>query len=237
MRYKLILWDFDGTIASTSEDVWRSINYAACACGSKLPEGFISNSSNLSKSTLEIFKCLIPYPGFEFYKKFDSDISNHYRNLNNFHSTHMYAGIARLILKLKKCGVINAIVTNKPLDALEKILNIKKWIELFDSWISPDSLYSESKVYMSKKEMISLMINKYNISPFDCVYIGDSYSDVESSRENCVDCIAVSYGDGEISALKLARPKYLANCVNDISSVLFSSDIANEERNSLLEVQ
>ncbi len=226
MRYKLILWDFDGTIASTSEDVWRSINYAACACGSKLPEGFISNSSNLSKSTLEIFKCLIPYPGF--YKKFDSDISNHYRNLNNFHSTHMYAGIARLILKLKKCGVINAIVTNKPLDALEKILNIKKWIELFDSWISPDSLYSESKVYMSKKEMISLMISKYNISPFDCVYIGDSYSDVESSRENCVDCIAVSYGDGEISALKLARPKYLANCVNDI---------ANEERNSLLEVR
>ncbi|MDK7859436.1 HAD family hydrolase, partial [Klebsiella pneumoniae] len=84
--------------------------------------------------------------------------------------------------------VINAIVTNKPLDALEKILNIKKWIELFDSWISPDSLYSESKVYMSKEEMISLMISKYNISPFDCVYIGDSYSDVESSRENCVDC-------------------------------------------------
>ena len=49
--------------------------------------------------------------------------------------------------------------------------------------------------------------------------------------------VLLSYGDGEISALKLARPKYLANCVNDISSVLFSSDIANEERNSLLEVR
>lgn len=33
MKYKVILWDFDGTLANTGADVWDSLEYAGWEAG------------------------------------------------------------------------------------------------------------------------------------------------------------------------------------------------------------
>ena len=47
MKYKVILWDFDGTLANTGADVWDSLEYAAGKLGGSMDEKFKSCDSNL----------------------------------------------------------------------------------------------------------------------------------------------------------------------------------------------
>ena len=46
MKYKVILWDFDGTLANTGADVWDSLEYAAGKLGGSLEEARVCGVRN-----------------------------------------------------------------------------------------------------------------------------------------------------------------------------------------------
>ena len=125
MKYKMILWDFDGTLAYTGKDVWNSLEYAAEKCGGRLPEEFVSEDSNLGKSVKEIFQRIVPVPEEEKYAMFEELVRVHYRTLSEYQDTYLYPGIYELLLDMKEAGIINYIITMKPEEALERILEKK----------------------------------------------------------------------------------------------------------------
>ena len=63
MKYRIRLWDFDGTLADTGRDVWNSIQYAAKKCGGEIDRDYMKKDSNLGKPLAEIFEKVMPYPG------------------------------------------------------------------------------------------------------------------------------------------------------------------------------
>lgn len=224
MNKKILLWDFDGTLAYTGADVWVSLQYAAEKLGGKIPESFMKKDSNLGKSVKEIFHVIEPYPGDECYEKYDELVTVHYRKMNEYQNTSLYEGIRLLLLRMKMQGFVNYIVTMKPQEALERILKKKEWEVLFDKWYSPDSFQGREK---TKKEMIEYVLycdrgqqkqdgdidNNY-------IYIGDTWSDVRAAHENQIPCIAVTYGDGETNRLLLERPEYVAENVTQLGNIL-----------------
>ena len=40
MKYDIVLWDFDGTLANTGQDVWGSLEYAARVLGGEIRKQF-----------------------------------------------------------------------------------------------------------------------------------------------------------------------------------------------------
>ena len=77
MKYKVILWDFDGTLANTGADVWDSLEYAAGKLGGSMDEKFKSCDSNLGKPMREIFRQVHPFPGEEKLATFDEWVTIH----------------------------------------------------------------------------------------------------------------------------------------------------------------
>ena len=205
MKYKIVVWDFDGTLADTAMDVWASLDYAAQQCGGKLPTSFKSRS-NLSLPINKIYSMVFPYPG--------GDMSKH------FEQTVLYPGIKNLLSSLQKNGVANYIVTMKPEQALKSILMNKGWHSYFEGSLSPDSYYESLQREMTKAEMIANVIVQTDFDKQDYVYIGDTWSDVEASRENQIDCIGVTYGDGDEEMLLSSKPKYCARSVEEIACIL-----------------
>ena len=55
MKYQMVLWDFDGTLAYTGRDVWITLEHAAAKCGGRLPKEFTGRDSNLGKTVKEVF--------------------------------------------------------------------------------------------------------------------------------------------------------------------------------------
>lgn len=216
-KYKVIFWDFDGTVADTGRDVWNSIQYAAQKCGGKIPEEFRKDNSNLGKPIKDIYQEICPYSGDEKLKEFDEWITKHYRQLSEYEDTHMYAGIREILESMRNRNIKNYIITMKPQKALERILKIKHWENLFDGWLSPDSLLGNEK---SKSELIQYLINVMTYEKSKFIYIGDTWSDVVAAHNNGIACMGVSYGDGDAEKLRRYNPEYFVNTVEEIKKNL-----------------
>lgn len=231
MTLRLVLWDFDGTLADTGADVWASLAYAAGRCGGKLPEGFVCDDANLGMPMAEIFRRVEPFPGPGAFDRFDEDVRVHYRMINDYPRTRLYPGVLGLLGRVRRERIRSAIVTNKPRQALERLLEAKGWSSLFDGWITPDWPVNrlDGLAYggcaggsgtgtdgMDKTAMIARMIARFAATPAECVYVGDTWSDVAAAHANGVSCIAVTYGDGDTEALLARSPEH---CVDDVGGV------------------
>lgn len=223
MKYRLVMWDFDGTLADTAPDVWESIDFAAREMGGVLPQAFKRNS-NLALPLWKIYEKTRPYPGDENFRQFEKRVQIHYRTQNRFEKTILYPGAEELLCILKENGAKNHVITMKPHEALCSILANKNWNRYFESTISPDSFFDEMKKEQTKSEMINWVMRQTDGKEGDFVYIGDTWTDVQAAHDNLIDCIAVTYGDGEEEKLFLKRPKYYARNVYEIRNILLRDD-------------
>lgn len=220
MNYRAILFDFDGTLADSREDVWLSLEYGAKQAGGMLSPTFRADSANLAYTEQEIFAFLRPSLPPERMETFCAAVRHHYRTINTFPNTRMYPGMLQLLEHCQKYALPCHIVTNKPAQPMKKILREKGWSALFETVLSPDSLPGEPR---PKAELIRYLLNE-GLGHRDAIYVGDTGSDVIACRENEIDCIGVLYGDGDPMELRAQNPAYLANTVDDVSRILFGED-------------
>ena len=217
MEYRCLLWDFDGTLADTGSDVWNSLTYAARRAGGAIDDLYMRDDANLADPMDEIMRHVIPYPGEAYLETFDEDVRVHYRTLNDFSRTRLYPGIQSMLNELKGHSVRNIIVTNNPEGAVRRILGSKGWANLFDDWICPDSIPGREA---TKVEMIAEIVRRHGIAPRQCLYVGDTFSDIEAARTNGISCIAVTYGDGDEIALLSRNPAYVAHDIAELNDIM-----------------
>lgn len=215
MIYNAAVFDFDGTIAYTSKDVWSSVEYAAKCVGSIVPQAVRCDDSNLGLGTFELFNKLQPVPPISDYDKFDKEITVHYRTVSMYHDTCLYHGIEDFIQMLISRSIPRYIVTLKPKEPLERILKIKNWGHMFDGWYTPD--YFDGCI-CTKEELLRILLDT-KLQNYRCVYIGDSYTDVIAARKNHMDSIGVTYGDGDTDKLVNQKPAYIFNNISEAVSL------------------
>ena len=236
MKYDLVLWDFDGTLANTGQDVWGSLEYAARVLGGEIRKQFRADDSNLGKSMEEIFLAIEPALDDGLQEKFEELVKVHYRTLHEFPQTVLYPGMEKLLDDLKAEGVMSFIITLKPQEALERILTNKGWARYFSGWLSPDSFVNADRVYQlseadpegnlprvgricTKSQLIAYFLKDTGAGK-RIIYVGDTYSDVEACEDNGLDCIGVTYGDGDTQALLAAKPAAVVADVDMIGKLL-----------------
>ena len=112
MKYKAIIFDLDGTLTDTLEDLFLSTNYALRSCG--LPERtleevrrFVGNGVRclIERAVPEDTKSRIIEQCFGTFRA-------HYL-IHCQDNTHLYPGIAALLMSLHAKGYRMAVVSNK----------------------------------------------------------------------------------------------------------------------------
>lgn len=214
---KLVLWDFDGTLASTSGDVWGSLEYAASKRRRRFPVDFVDHDENLALSTAELYSLLVPTPDLEGLAGFERDVRVHYRSISDHPRTELYPGIRLALEGLHEQGIASWIVTNKPQGALERLLTIKGWVPLFDGWICSDSGEGAD---LSKEQMIKAVIERQGVRCPECLMIGDSWGDIEGARLAGVSSVGVTYGDGNAERLLAQRPDQVVQTSVELKELL-----------------
>lgn len=185
---KTAIFDLDGTLLYTLEDLTDSTNYAL-------------QKFNFSKCTVEQVRS---YVGNGVYKLIERalplgsenpDFQNcletfkkHYKE-NMYNKTRPYDGIPEMLAELKKRNINVAVVSNK-FDAAVKELCCKYFSNLVDIAVgeSPD---------VKKKpapDSVFAVMKHFNAAPDTCVYIGDSEVDIQTAQNAGIDCISVNWG-------------------------------------------
>ena len=188
MSYKAVLFDMDGTLLDTLEDLCDSTNHALAQMGYPLRgieeiRRFIGNGAEkqirraVPEGTSE-GKIMETLAAFRAYYQDHCQIK-----------TKVYDGLLDVLSELKEKSVKMAVVSNKP-DAAVKKLSREYFGDRLDYAIGPsDGVRCKPYPDMAEEALKALGVEKK-----DAVFVGDSEVDVQTGLNAGLDVIAVSWG-------------------------------------------
>ena len=209
-----LLFDLDGTLIDSSEDIIDCLKKSIDMLNIDL--NYTINNRYLGPPLIEVVKNILPNISEEINKQ----ISINFRNLYDNHSlskTILNKNCLETISLLKKNGNELYIVTNKPLKPTVKILRNLSIDKFFTDIFSPDSLIKRS---LTKIEMISILINKYNIAKSNAFIIGDTVSDISAGMQVGINTVAYCAGYGDPIELKKCKPSFFIHDLYKIITVI-----------------
>jgi phosphoglycolate phosphatase len=188
MKYDNYIFDLDGTLLNTIEDLAASCNYALRSCG--MPEYSVREIQNfVGNGVKKLMERSVPQgvnnPNFE---QALQTFRTYYLEHNAVY-TRPYDGIPELLETLKSHGKGVAVVSNK-FDAATKAL-VKQY---FGDDIK---VAIGESAHISKKpapDMVIEAMRQLDCTPENTVYIGDSDVDIITARNSSLPCISVLWG-------------------------------------------
>lgn len=210
MRYKLIIFDLDGTLADTSPGIFNSIRHT-------------QGKMNLPPISIEKMKTHIGPPIRDSYNKnfgltgnkLSEAVSHHitYANEFGFKEIIIYDGIIDLLnyIKLQKSKL--AIATLKAKETAIKMLKHHGLLDKFDIIQGMTPGYN-----CSKSDLILNCVSESQISPKETILIGDSEYDLIGAQKAGINFIGVTYGFG-FKANQTDRRQNII-LVNSVSEIL-----------------
>ncbi len=213
-KYDTVVFDMDGTLLDTLEDLRDAVNYALRAHG--MPERtteeirrFVGNGVRklLVRSVPEGDK----NPEFEAVFQ----VFREYYAVHSNDKTHAYKGVTELLKKLRDAGYAVAIVSNKP-DAAVKNLNQIYFDGIVETAIG-------EREGMDKKpapDMVWKAIEELGKTKETAVYVGDSEVDIETARNAGLPCISVLWGFRERDFLAARGAQVFAEAPEEVWMLL-----------------
>lgn len=186
MTVKGIIFDLDGTLLYTLEDLTNSVNFALKNCG--LKERSIDEiKSFVGNGIIKLIERAIGDNQDKFnecHKLFLEDYK-----INSTKTTHPYKNSLETLLKLKERGIKLAILSNKNDDEVKK-LSKYYFKDIFD--ISLGKCPEFDKKPDSKST--NFIIEKLNLKKEQTLFIGDSEVDILTAQNAGLKCLSVSWG-------------------------------------------
>lgn len=211
MNYKLLIFDLDGTILNTIEDLCNSTNYALGA--HNFPTRTIEEVRKfVGNGIKKLIERAVPSgTSSETIEQVLDTFKKHYA-LHCADKTSPYDGIMELLTALRAQGFLTAVVSNKADFAVQSLCN-DYFPGMFD-FVVGEREGIRRKPYPDSVEEV---LTKLQVKKEQAVYIGDSEVDIQTAKNAGMSSIAVSWGFREEAFL---REQGAENIVNKPSEIL-----------------
>lgn len=217
----VVIFDMDGTILDTIDDILNAINYSLDKY----------NLKNITKEECKSFLGNGPKKLIERSLKDEQEyFDNVYNTYIDYYSDHNdiltkpYDGILELLERLKSEGYLLAVCSNKGNEDVVNLSN-KYFKGIFDYIIGSSDLIAKKP----SPDMVYKILNDLNVK--DAIYVGDSEVDVKTAINANILGIFVLWGFRTLEILKDNGAKVL---VKDSYELYRSIDsVCNKELNGI----
>ncbi len=199
MTAKVVLFDFDGTIADTYNAIVKITNQLSSEFGYKvLNQEELLLLKNLSSreivklSEISIFK--IPF----LVRRIRTELSKEIADLSPI------ADMIPVLWELKNRGYTLGIVTSNIMENVELFLH-KNQIDSAFSYIHP------TNSIFGKHRIINRVIKNNSLIKDRIIYVGDETRDIRSARRSQIGIVSVSWGFNSAQILQEYKPDYLVH--------------------------
>lgn len=218
MKYTTVIFDLDGTLLNTLEDLQTSVNHAMRICG--FPEHSIENiRAFVGNGMLRLLELCVPdgkqNQKFErAFQEFKKDYALHCND-----KTAPYDGVIDLMRKLKQSGIRMAIVSNKDDAAVKTLADI-----YFEGMV--DAAIGQRKDLQKKPapDMVLAALKELGVNKQDAVYIGDSDVDLATARNTGLPCISVEWGFRDRKCLEECGAECIVKNTEELADLLLSKE-------------
>lgn len=218
-KYELVIFDMDGTILYTLDDICDGVNASLSKHG--LPartkdeiRRHIGNGirheieSSVPEGTKESMIDAVFHDFHAWYEIHCND------------RTRPYDGIVELLEDLKQAGIHCAVVSNKA-DYAVKALNEIYFKGLLEAGVGEKDGIARKPAPDEVDEVLRLL----NMERNRAVYIGDSEVDIETAANAGMDCIGVSWGYRDRKWLQECGAEVIVDDVSQLRQLLLGESL------------
>ena len=188
MKYELVIFDLDGTLLNTLDDLAASANRALARAG------FPARSTEevrrfIGGGVSRLIHRAVPEGTPEIVcEAVLSDFKRDYTENVNVH-TRPYPGIAELLVRLRAAGVRTAVNSNK-VDNATQLLCRAHFEGLLDMALGEVAGIPKKPAPDGARRIMEAL----NIAPDKALYVGDGDADLLTAQNAGIDCAWVSWG-------------------------------------------
>ncbi len=188
MRYDTYIFDLDGTLLNTLNDLAASCNYALRSYG--FPEHSVDDVRRFVGNGVRLLMCRA-IPDGDNNPKFEDCYAcfrEHYLH-HNLDTTAPYPGIMDMIKALNANGKHIAVVSNKFYEATRALVR-----HFFGEEISV-AIGERPDIHKKPApDTVNEALRQLGVGREGAVYIGDSDVDIDTARNSGMPCISVLWG-------------------------------------------
>ncbi len=216
MKYRLAVFDLDGTILDTLQDLYNSVNAALeknryPARSLEEVRAFVGNGV----PKLIDRACPLDCPDARKNQVY-ADFTAHYA-VHCADTTRPYPGIPALLNALKAEGMLLAVVSNKDDYAVQSLCR-DYFPGVFHAAVGACAEVRKKPA----PDTVNAVLKQLQVSPIDAVYIGDTNVDLETAQNADMDCIAVTWGFRSVNHLLENGAKVLVNSAEELKKALLA---------------
>jgi len=206
---KVIIFDFDGTLADTIDILLSITNRLSAEFGFKsATKEELAQLSNLNSWQI------LQYSGISIFKfpllirRLKAELHSEVPHIQ------LFPGIKEVLLELKKRGFQLGIITS---NSRENVLGALERNGLQDTFTF---IYSGST--FGKHKVINKWLRIENIHTEKVVYVGDEIRDIDAAKKTGIKVIAVGWGFNSQEALAAQNPDFLIERPQELIEIMNS---------------
>lgn len=212
-HYKLVIFDWDGTLMDSVERIISSMQSAAKTVGLTIPSSEevkqiigLSLNVGLKKlfstiSTEQLDNMLVEYK----YQYLEGDKT----------PTPLFDNAMSLLLSLKQERKLLAVATGKGREGLNRVLQISDTNHLFNTTRCAGEMPSKPD-----PEMLNSILAELSIAPHEALMIGDTSHDLEMAKNAGIDSIGVTFGVHDKDVLQQYAPKAIVDSISELHALI-----------------
>ena len=190
-RYKAVLFDLDGTLLDTIEDLGAAVNHALSLRGFSLHDTQ-QYRAMVGHGVRNLVMQALP----EKFQADDSLIDSALADFKAYYTTHIddhtrpYPGMSDLLRDLHAAGVALAVASNKFQSGTDRL------IHTFFGDLPFVAVLGNREGFPLKPdpEIVGEVLRKAAVGPEEAVMVGDSGTDMRTARNGGIAAIAVGWG-------------------------------------------
>jgi phosphoglycolate phosphatase len=221
---ELIIFDLDGTLIDSLDDLSAATNHMLSDLGEK----------NLSKKEVRqligqgarrLVERAMPDASAE---KIERGLSLFlaYNEEHIVDKTRLYPGVIETLDALRRQGRRLAVISNKNVSLCRKVMHTLRVESFFTSVIGADSVPFRKP----SPQPVLKMLEEYLVAPGNAVIIGDSINDIAAGKSAGVVTVGCTYGYGEDA--ELTEADYLVGTLTELLDLPIFGEKRRDQRSS-----
>lgn len=216
--YKAVIFDMDGTILNTLDDLTDSVNYTMKQMG--MPIRTIQEvRTYVGNGLYKTIERAVPQgTSIEDIEQAYNIMVEYYRSHCNI-KTRPYDQIPELIREIRKRGIKTAVISNKNDKAVKNLCE-----ELFEGCFDYSLGDTKGIPLKPDRAMVDITMKELGVKTEEAIYIGDSEVDIMTAHNSDMKCISVTWGFRDRELLEEKGADVFADTPEEILKILGLTD-------------
>ena len=212
---KLVIFDFDGTLADTKENIILTFQMTMKELGVEI-KSRQECAATIGLTLEDAFKVLYPGMAAEKYILLRDTYRRIFKENRKILVPGLFPEVMETLEELRRRGYLMSIASSRQSPSLQSFLEDMKIAHLFEYAVGGDNVEHPKPA----PDAVLQILRHYNLSAEEAFVVGDMPFDINMATNADVKCCGVTWGNADADQLKESGANYIIDKMSQLLEIL-----------------